>query len=81
MITCLKFDRVYATFPVIFIIHHSLLKMTDISSVLQGGYNNPLSRKWHSERALRKSSLMYPIFITDKPNAEEEISSMPGQKR
>ncbi|CAI2164073.1 17375_t:CDS:2 [Funneliformis geosporum] len=55
--------------------------MSDISSILQGGYNHPLSRQWHSERTLRKSSLMYPIFITDESNAEEEISSLPGQKR
>ena len=55
--------------------------MSFLSSFLQGGYNHPISRQWHSERTLRKSSLMYPIFITDKPNSEEEISSLPGQKR
>ncbi|CAG8662224.1 10164_t:CDS:2, partial [Dentiscutata heterogama] len=55
--------------------------MTDISSILQGGYNHPTSRLWQSERSLRKASLMYPIFITDIPDAEENISSLPGQKR
>jgi delta-aminolevulinic acid dehydratase/porphobilinogen synthase len=25
--------------------------------------------------------LMYPIFITDEPDAEVEIVSLPGQKR
>jgi porphobilinogen synthase len=55
--------------------------MSDVSSILQGGYNHPTSRQWHSERTLRKSSLMYPIFITDNPESEEEISSLPGQKR
>ncbi|PKK76075.1 tetrapyrrole biosynthesis, porphobilinogen synthase [Rhizophagus irregularis] len=52
-----------------------------LSSFLQGGHNHPVSREWHSERTLRKSSLMYPIFITDKPDSESEISSLPGQKR
>lgn len=55
--------------------------MTDISSILQGGYNHPALRLWQSERILRKASLMYPIFITDRADAEEEISSLPGQKR
>ncbi|CAH1762064.1 23535_t:CDS:2 [Entrophospora sp. SA101] len=55
--------------------------MTDISSIIQGGYNHPTSRLWQSERTLKKSSLIYPIFITDIADAEEEISSLPGQKR
>ncbi|CAG8533046.1 5383_t:CDS:2 [Ambispora gerdemannii] len=56
--------------------------MTDsISSILQGGYHHPTIRAWQSERVLRKSSLMYPIFVSDVPDAEEEISTMPGQKR
>ncbi|CAG8497233.1 8679_t:CDS:2 [Acaulospora morrowiae] len=55
--------------------------MTDISSILQGGYNHPTLRLWQSERVLRKSSLMYPIFITDIADAEEEIPSLPCQKR
>ncbi|KAF0400200.1 tetrapyrrole biosynthesis, porphobilinogen synthase [Gigaspora margarita] len=55
--------------------------MSDISSILQGGYNHATSRLWQSERSLRKASLMYPIFITDIPDAEENISSLPGQKR
>lgn len=28
--------------------------MTDISSILQGGYHHPLSRKWQAERQLTK---------------------------
>ncbi|KAH8828547.1 tetrapyrrole biosynthesis, porphobilinogen synthase [Flagelloscypha sp. PMI_526] len=53
----------------------------DISSVLQGGYQHPLSRSWQSQRTLTKSMLMYPIFITDDPDAEVELPTLPGQKR
>ncbi|KAG8968404.1 Aminolevulinate dehydratase [Tulasnella sp. 419] len=53
----------------------------DISSILQGGYNHPLSRTWQSQRQLTKSMLMYPIFITDDPQASVTINSLPGQKR
>ncbi|KAF8330757.1 delta-aminolevulinic acid dehydratase [Cantharellus anzutake] len=53
----------------------------DISSVLQGGYHHPLSREWQSRRELTKNMFMYPIFITDEPQAEVEIASLPGQKR
>lgn len=51
------------------------------SSVLQGGYSHPLSRQWQARRALDKSMLMYPIFITDDPKARVEIASLPGQCR
>lgn len=53
----------------------------DISSILQGGYQHPLSRSWQSKRQLTKSMLMYPIFITDDPDASVEITSLPGQRR
>ncbi|KAL7010146.1 Aminolevulinate dehydratase [Cystobasidiomycetes sp. EMM_F5] len=53
----------------------------DISSILQGGYAHPLTRELQAERQLTKNMLMYPIFITDDPEAETEISSLPGQKR
>ncbi|THV02399.1 tetrapyrrole biosynthesis, porphobilinogen synthase [Dendrothele bispora CBS 962.96] len=53
----------------------------DISSVLQGGYHHPLARKWQAQRQLTKSMLMYPIFITDDPDACVSISSLPGQSR
>ncbi|KAI0314662.1 tetrapyrrole biosynthesis porphobilinogen synthase [Amylostereum chailletii] len=53
----------------------------DISSVLQGGYNHPLSRQWQGRRPIDKSMLMYPIFITDDPSARVEIPSLPGQCR
>ncbi|OCH85132.1 tetrapyrrole biosynthesis porphobilinogen synthase [Obba rivulosa] len=53
----------------------------EISSVLQGGYQHPLSRSWQAKRQLTKSMFMYPIFITDDPEASVEISSLPGQRR
>lgn len=53
----------------------------DISSVLQGGYQHPLSRQWQARRTLTKEMLMYPIFITDDPDARVEIPSLPGQCR
>jgi len=53
----------------------------DISSILQGGYAHPLSRKWQAKRQLTKSMFMYPIFITDDPNASVDIPTLPGQRR
>jgi len=53
----------------------------DISSILQGGYQHPLSRSWQGKRALTKSMLMYPIFITDDPDASVEIPTLPNQRR
>lgn len=41
-----------------------------------------LTLPWsQAERSLTKDMLMYPIFITDDPDAEVEIPSLPGQKR
>ncbi|KAI0344746.1 tetrapyrrole biosynthesis porphobilinogen synthase [Trametopsis cervina] len=53
----------------------------DISSVLQGGYQHPLSRSWQARRSLTKSMFMYPIFITDSEHDRVEINSLPGQCR
>ncbi|KAF3936463.1 hypothetical protein ABW19_dt0207225 [Dactylella cylindrospora] len=55
--------------------------MTDISSILHGGYHHPLSRTWQAERHLTKSMLIYPLFITDNPDEETPISSLPNQHR
>lgn len=52
-----------------------------ISSHLQGGYFHPLLRSLQGERHLTKDMLMYPLFITDDPDAEVEITTLPGQKR
>ncbi|KAF9565557.1 tetrapyrrole biosynthesis, porphobilinogen synthase [Agrocybe pediades] len=53
----------------------------DISSILQGGYAHPLSRKWQAKQQLTKSMFMYPIFITDDADASVEIPTLPGQRR
>lgn len=51
------------------------------TSILQGGYCHPLTRNLQAERSLTKDMLMYPIFITDEPEAEVPINALPGQKR
>lgn len=52
------------------------------SSILQGGYHHPTLRQMQNHgRNLTKSMFIYPIFISDDPDAEEVISSLPGQKR
>ncbi|KAK6499279.1 Aminolevulinate dehydratase [Arthrobotrys conoides] len=55
--------------------------MTDISSILHGGYHHPLSRSWQGTTQLTKSMLIYPLFITDNPDEETPISSLPNQSR
>ena len=50
-------------------------------SVLQGGYQHPLPRSWQHNKTLTKSTLMYPIFITDDPEASVVIKALPGQRR
>lgn len=54
---------------------------TNISSVLQGGYNHPLSREWQSERQLTKNMFIFPLFILDDENEELDIASLPNIKR
>ncbi|KAK9457931.1 hypothetical protein V1511DRAFT_454947 [Dipodascopsis uninucleata] len=54
---------------------------TEVSSILQGGYHHPLLRSWQNERQLSKSSFIYPLFITDNPDEETVIESLPKQKR
>lgn len=39
-------------------------------AILAGGYHHPLLRSLQAERHLTKDMLMYPIFITDEPDAE-----------
>ncbi|KAK9237421.1 hypothetical protein V1525DRAFT_360674 [Lipomyces kononenkoae] len=54
---------------------------TEISSILQGGYHHPLLRQWQNERQLTKSSLIYPLFITDNEDEVTAIPSLPNQNR
>jgi porphobilinogen synthase len=53
----------------------------DISSQLHGGYSHPLARAWQAERQLTKSMLIYPLFISDQPDEEVLIPSLPNQHR
>lgn len=53
----------------------------DIKSQLHGGYSHPLARAWQSERQLTKSMLIYPLFVTDVPDEETLIPSLPNQHR
>jgi len=49
---------------------------------IHSGYFHPVLRKWQqSDTGITPANLMYPIFISCNPDAEEEISSMPGVKR
>ncbi|KAI5951786.1 HEM2 [Candida jiufengensis] len=54
---------------------------SSISSILQGGYNHQLSREWQQERQLTKNMFIFPLFISDDPNEETEIPSLPNIKR
>ncbi|GEQ68064.1 hypothetical protein JCM33374_g1730 [Metschnikowia sp. JCM 33374] len=54
---------------------------TEISSILQGGYNHPLAREWQSERQLTKSMFIFPLFVSDIDDEEIEMASLPNIKR
>jgi len=62
-------------------IYKAFSRLTGSRSVLQGGYQHPLSQSWQQNKTLTKSMLMYPIFITDDPEASVVIQSLPGQRR
>lgn len=68
----------------------------DIKSQLHAGYSHPLTRAWQAERQLTKvwfsqilpdlslisqAMLIYPLFITDNPDEETPIPSLPNQSR
>lgn len=53
----------------------------DISSQLHGGYSHPLAREWQAERQLTKSMLIYPLFVSDQPDEETLIPSLPNIHR
>ncbi|XP_019365931.1 PREDICTED: delta-aminolevulinic acid dehydratase [Gavialis gangeticus] len=51
-------------------------------SILHSGYFHPILRSWQTTAtAFDASNLIYPIFVTDNPDAEEPIASLPGQAR
>lgn len=53
----------------------------EISSLLASGYAHPVSRMWQNNRQLTKEMLIYPLFVVMEEEAEEDIPSLPGQKR
>uniref|UniRef100_A0A8C1R6F3 Delta-aminolevulinic acid dehydratase n=1 Tax=Cyprinus carpio TaxID=7962 RepID=A0A8C1R6F3_CYPCA len=51
-------------------------------SILHSGYFHPTLRYWQTCASdLRPDNLIYPVFITDSPDAVEPIASLPGQAR
>lgn len=49
---------------------------------LHSGYSHEVLRQWQSAGAgLSAHSFIYPIFVSDDPNANEEVGSLPGVKR
>lgn len=54
---------------------------TLISSILQGGYNHPLTREWQGERLLTKSMFIFPLFVSDVEDEETIIPLLPNIKR
>ncbi|KAJ5951452.1 uncharacterized protein N7479_009865 [Penicillium vulpinum] len=53
----------------------------EVSSQLHSGYSHPLTRAWQADRQLTKDMLIYPLFITDNPDEETLIPSLPNQCR
>ncbi|EOA95704.1 Delta-aminolevulinic acid dehydratase, partial [Anas platyrhynchos] len=51
-------------------------------SLLHSGYFHPVLRSWQcTASTFDASNLIYPIFVTDSPDAVEPIASLPGQAR
>ncbi|KAM6243849.1 delta-aminolevulinic acid dehydratase isoform 2-T3 [Porphyrio hochstetteri] len=51
-------------------------------ALLHSGYFHPVLRSWQCTAAtFDASNLIYPIFVTDSPDAVEPIPSLPGQAR
>ncbi|XP_006640610.3 delta-aminolevulinic acid dehydratase isoform X1 [Lepisosteus oculatus] len=56
--------------------------MQTADSLLHSGYFHPTLRCWQTcATDLHPSNLIYPVFITDSPDAVEPIASLPGQAR
>jgi len=49
------------------------------SHILHSGYAHELTRSWQSGLSLTSDQLIYPLFVTDKEDAKDEIKSLPGQ--
>lgn len=54
----------------------------DPCSLLQSGFQHSVLRSWQeSQASLHAERFVYPIFVTDDPDAVESIPSLPGQNR
>jgi porphobilinogen synthase len=50
-------------------------------AVLHSSYFHPVLRSWQSSSVPLVDSFIYPIFVTDDPDAKEVIPSLPEQYR
>lgn len=51
-----------------------------LKSRLHPGYSHPVLVGWQVDSTtITASNLVFPIFLSDKPDAKEEIKAMPGQ--
>ncbi|KAI8926025.1 hypothetical protein BC831DRAFT_458126 [Entophlyctis helioformis] len=58
----------------------------EVSSLLHSGYGHPTLREWQATAAssggrITAASLVFPVFIHDKPNDKTAIPTLPGQFR
>lgn len=50
--------------------------------ILQGSYFHKTLRLWHSTNVtVTPANFMYPLFVHEKDDADEDIPSLPGIKR
>lgn len=50
-----------------------------VTHILHSSYSNSVLRSWQSgNTTIQPHNLMYPLFIVDDPEAEQEIGGMPG---
>jgi porphobilinogen synthase len=53
-----------------------------IDHILQGSYFHKTLRLWHSANvSVAPANFIYPLFIHEKDDADEDIPSLPGIKR
>lgn len=58
---------------------YKIIKMSYSTRVIQSGYFNDTLRQWQCQNShITPLNLMFPIFILDEKDSNEEITSMPG---
>ncbi|KAI3646609.1 hypothetical protein MP228_009537 [Amoeboaphelidium protococcarum] len=50
-------------------------------NLLHASYRHPVAREWQKQYAFKAENMMYPVFVLDQRDAQQEIESMPGQYR